>query len=827
MPYPVLRIVDELREHLAQGRITIVQAPPGAGKSTVLPVQLLNEPWLGHGKIIMLEPRRLAARSVAMRMASILQTPVGETVGYRVRFDNKTGPATKIEVVTEGILTRMLQQDNSLQQVALVIFDEFHERSLHADLSLALCMQVRQVLRPDLRIMVMSATLDSAKLATQLHAAVVTSHGKQFPVSIKYFPPAQNTAIVAHAVSAIRKAMHEHLGDILVFLPGAGEIRRAVEMLGATDPEMEVYQLYGDLPFQQQQEAILPHPRGKRKIILSTSIAETSLTIEGVGIVIDCGYSRVPRFNPRSGFTRLETVRATKDSADQRAGRAGRLAPGVCYRLWSEGVQANLVPQRVPEILEADLTPMMLELLAWGVKDINELLWVTNPPSGAVSQALDVLGNLKAVENGKITASGRAMARLPIHPRLAHMMLEASVIDPAAGVSLATDIAALLEERDPLSRDAGADISLRVEALRRWRKGDRVNADPKALDRVERLATSWRRIMSVGADDSSFTETMVGRLLMAAYPERVAKRADKQQGRYKLANGRSARLQDHDPLVREQWLAIAELDEGVGEGKIFLAAPLSEDDLLAHASTRDVVRWDDVRATVVGNTEKHIGDLVVSASPLAVIPEAMRVHELCGAVRAKGLTMLGWDETHTLWQARVMSLKKWRPQEAWPDVTDEALLTSLDEWLPPFLAGVMKGVDLQKLDLHAILNSILPWELSSRIDALAPVKLPVPSGSLIRVNYFIDGSLPAMEVRLQEIFGLVDTPAVNEGHTRVILHLLSPGYKPVQVTQDLKSFWNNTYSEIRKELRVRYPKHAWPDDPWTAEPVRGPRKKSK
>jgi ATP-dependent helicase HrpB len=828
MPYPVLKIVDELRQHLSDGRITIVQAPPGAGKSTVLPIQLMDEKWLGKKKIVMLEPRRLAARSVAMRMASILNSEVGKTVGYRVRFDNKTSTETVIEVVTEGILTRMIQHDSALSNIGMVIFDEFHERSLHADLSLALCLQVQQIIRPDLRIMIMSATLDTEKISARLNnAAVVTSSGKQYPVAIQYIPADQHTPITGHTLTAIKKALQEHAGDLLVFLPGAGEINRVAEALQASGAQAEVYPLYGDLPFKKQQEAILPHPEGRRKIILATSIAETSLTIEGVGIVIDCGYSRVPKFNPRSGFTRLETVRVTKDSADQRAGRAGRLGPGVCYRLWSESIQANLVPQRIPEILEADLAPMMLELFAWGIRSVSELVWMTPPPPGAVNQALDVLKNLKATEGGKITASGRAMVRLPIHPRLAHMMLEASAIDPTSGVALATDLAALLEERDPLSKETGADLTLRIEALRNWRKGERTNADLKVLGRIEKLAESWRNIMHVPVENTRVHDTMVGRLLMAAFPERIAKRTDMQNGRYKLANGRAAKLHANDPLIREPWLAVADLDEGVGEGKIFMATALSEEDLLEQCTSREVVTWDYNRGMVTSNVEKHIGDLVVSVMPMHRVPEELRIAEICRVIREKGLSLLPWTDTHDIWQARVLSLKKWRPHEPWPDVSEEALLNSVQDWLPPFLNGVMKASDFQKLDLTAILNSILPWELATRLDALAPLKLPVPSGSLINVKYFQDSRSPVMEVRLQEVFGLTETPAVNEGQVKIILHLLSPGYKPVQVTQDLKSFWSNTYPEVRKELRMRYPRHSWPEDPWSAEPVRGAKRRAR
>jgi ATP-dependent helicase HrpB len=826
MSFPVLEIADQLRRKLEEHRIVIVQAPPGAGKSTVLPLELINEPWHQGRKIIMLEPRRLAARSVAMRMASVLGSDIGSMVGYRVRFDTRTGPSTRIEVVTEGILTRMLQHDNALSDTGLVIFDEFHERSLHADLALALCLQIQQVLRPDLRILLMSATLDTAALSSVLqNAPTIVSQGKQFPVEIKYYPPDARASLTQHTVKAVRKVFHEHTGDVLVFLPGAGEINRAAEAIKSEQPHAEVFPLYGDLPYKKQQEAILPDPRGRRKIILATSIAETSLTIEGVSVVIDGGYTRVPRFNPRSGFTRLETVRVTKDSADQRAGRAGRLGPGICYRLWSEAVQSNLVFKRTPEILEADLAPLLLELFGWGIKEVTELTWITPPPQGAVSQAIDVLTELKAVDNGRITRVGKEMLRLPIHPRLAHMMIEASSFDDDGSLGAATDLAALLEERDPLPRDASVDISERVDILRRWRSGQRVNAEAIALERIEKLASSWRKLMKIPSDDTPVPEHIIGRLLMAAYPERIAKLVDRQNARYKLANGRTARLPENDRLVAETWLAVADLDAGVGDGKIFLAAPLSPDDILPVTRDREVVSWDEERGMITGAAEKFVGNLVVATKRMEAIPQMQRVAELCSVVRRKGLKLLGWSEAHVQWQARVLSLRKWRAQDLWPDVSDAYLMETLNEWLGPFLADVYREADFRKLDLNMILSSLLPWDLQAKVDLLAPARIAVPSGSMIRINYFADGAPPVMEVRLQEVFGLPETPAVNEGRTKIILHLLSPGYKPVQVTQDLRSFWNNTYQEVRKELRSRYPKHSWPDDPWTAEAVRGAKRR--
>ena len=822
--YPVLEILSELRQRLAQHKIVILQAPPGAGKSTILPLHLLEEPWLQGQKMIMLEPRRLAARSVANRMASLRDESTGETVGYRIRFETLVTSRTRIEVVTEGILTRMIQSDNTLEGVGLVIFDEFHERSLQADLALALCLQVQQVIRDDLRILIMSATLDSEKLSSLLgNAPVLTSTGRQFPVEHRYYNFDPDAYIAPRMARAIRKALSESKGDILAFFPGAGEITRTKELLEAEGIGASLCVLFGDLPMKKQEEAILPLPDGRRKIVLATSIAETSLTIEGISVVVDCGYSRVPRFDPRSGLTRLETIRVTKDSADQRAGRAGRLGPGVCYRLWSEGTNASFVPHRTPEIMEADLAPLILELSQWGVKDVNELTWMTSPPAGAVNQAKELLTQLEAIEENQITERGKRMLQLPIHPRIAHMLIEARA--DRKSLSLGTDIAAILEERDPLPREAGADLTLRLEALRKWRGGEKVNAERNALERVERLAQSWRKIFKLEVDNAIPVDEEVGKLLAGAYPERIARQTERNSERYKLANGRIVKLPSHDPLMRESWLSVAHLDAGGGEGKIFLAAALDEDDLQHLAHEKEAVSWDANRGMVVGALEKRVGNLVLESKPLPVIPEGKRINVLCDAIRHEGLKIIGWSAAQTEWQARVMSLRTWRPQEEWPDVSDENLLSTVEEWLSPYLLQAHKRTDLQKLDLHAILSGILPKAITAKLEALAPAKLAVPSGSMIFITYFPDGRQPVMQVRLQEVFGLLETPAVNEGRVKMVLHLLSPGYKPVQVTQDLKSFWRTTYHEVRKELRRRYPKHSWPEDPWTAKAVRGAKKR--
>jgi len=818
MTYPVEEIVPELKSRLKDHRALILQAPPGAGKSTIVPLTLVNEPWLNEKKIIMLQPRRLAARSVATRMADLLHEKIGETVGYRIRFENVIGKTTRIEVVTEGILTRMLQNDNGLEGVGLVIFDEFHERSLHADLALALCLQSQQVLRDDLRILIMSATLDDEKISVALkNAPVITSVGKQYPVEIKYETKPKDEPIAISVSRSIKKALTEQSGDVLVFLPGAGEIRRIQEILETENVTGSIFPLYGDMPFQKQQEALMPHPRGIRKVVLATSIAETSLTIEGIVTVIDSGYSRVPKFDPRSGLTKLETVRVTRDAADQRAGRAGRLGPGVCYRLWAQVTHQHLLPARQPEILEADLAPLMLELFNWGT-DVRALHWITPPPMGAVNQAMELLDELGAIEKNKITLRGKEMLRLPTHPRIAHMLLSAN---SEREKLLAIDIASLIEERDPLPKETGADLSLRIELLRKWRSGERLNSDRNLFERIERNAAAWRTIFELKADHAIFADTDVGKLLMGAYPERIARQTEKFSSRYKLANGRMGKLQGHDGLLQKTWLVIAAMDMGTNEGKIFSAAAADENDLVMLTKERESVVWDAQRGMIAASIEKRIGSLVLSSKPITQIDESLRIKTLCNALREEGLKLLGWDDSQAQWQARVMSLHVWRPDESWPDANDQNLLNTAEKWLAPYLLQVNKRADFQRLDLNAIIMGILPWELQQQLNKLAPTRLEVPSGSMIALEYLNDGSAPVMKVRLQEVFGMLETPLVNEGRTKIILHLLSPGYKPVQVTQDLKSFWKTTYHEVRNELCRRYPKHHWPEDPWTAQAVRG------
>lgn len=820
MKYPVLEILADVRAALGDHAVVILQAPPGAGKSTVLPLHLLEEGWLLGRKIVMLEPRRLAARAVAQRMAVVLGEDVGQTVGYSVRFESRTSRQMRIHVVTEGVMTRMLQEDEGLEEAGLIIFDEFHERSLQSDLALALCLNVREQLRPDLKILIMSATLDTSAIAERLNRApVVTSRGREFPVRLIYRDDAADAHISRRVAAACRQALRERQGDILVFLPGSAEIRRTFEILEDEYPGIAVLPLYGDLSFDTQQRALMPDPQGRRKVVLATSIAETSLTIEGISVVIDSGLSRVPRFNARTGLTRLTTVTVTRDAADQRAGRAGRLGPGVCYRLWSERSHQYLVPSRTPEIEDADLAPLVLTLARYGVRRAEELTWVTPPPAGHLGQALELLRQLGALDGDLITQRGREMARLPTHPRIAHMLTEAAQHEDT--LTLAIDCAALLEERDPLPAEYGADVAVRIDELRKFRRKEPFAGDRRVVERVERLVMQWRKLLNAPADGGPVTHDDVGALLLYAYPDRVARQVERQGNLYKLINGRMARLSEGDPMVGESWIVAVHLDAGNAEGRIFLAAALDPVQVIPLSVDVEIVRWDDAYERIVGVMETRVGALVLEQRQLTRISSDRRRAVICDMIRARGLKVLGWSDAFESWQARVMSLRQWNTDETWPDVREERLLETLETWLGPYLEAVGNLQDLERIDMDTAISSLIAWDQQRRLDTLAPTRIRVPSGSELKLKYSMDGQPPVLEVRLQEIFGCADTPSINGGRTNVLLHLLSPGFRLVQVTGDLPSFWNTGYAEVRKELRRRYPKHSWPEDPRTATAVRG------
>ncbi len=812
---PVKAIIPQVCEFFKAQNTLIVSAPPGAGKSTLLPLALYKEPWLEGKKVLMLEPRRLAAKTIASRMASLLGEHIGQTVGYRIRFESNVTNVTKIEVVTEGILTRMIHSDNALEDVGLVIFDEFHERSIHADISMALCREAQHVLRPDLRILVMSATLNMPLLSQTLQAPIVESQGKQYPVNIIYTGEQHEIMLPEMTAKTVMRAARENEGDVLVFLPGQAEIKKCEAILRKELPSFKVHPLYGQLPPSKQQSAIMPDRQGRRKVVLATSIAETSLTIEGISIVVDSGFGRVSRFDPKSGLSRLETVQISRDSANQRAGRAGRLGPGVCYRMWSKATQERLAEHRTPEILEADLAALVLDMAEWGITDVGQMTWLTPPPKGALAHAVETLNQLNALENGRITPHGKKIHALPCHPRIAHMLIKA---DESHNLPLATDIAALLEERDPMSKDTGIDLNIRIEALRRFRAND---GSGGRMGRIEKVAASYRKLFDLAADDGPIDPYETGVLLAHAYPERIAYARPGNNAQFQLANGKYAMVGHRDDLAHEPWLAIAHVDAREGLGKIFLASPLNPKDLAPLVKQQDVITWDTRKGGLIASRELRIGSIVLQSKPLPYPDESHLATAISNAIKTEGETLLPFNEEFEQWQLRVLSLRKWRPQEHWPDVSTPTLLLTNEEWLGPYLSQIRKPEDLKKLNLKAILHYHLGGDMQAALDRLAPEKIAVPSGSLIKLQYQQNGAAPILAVRLQEVFGLADTPTVNEGKTSVLLHLLSPGYKPVQVTTDLRSFWDNTYFEVRKELKRRYPKHAWPDDPWQEKAIKG------
>lgn len=848
---PIDSVIPDLCRVLADGRHAVLIAPPGAGKTTVVPLALLNESWLHKQRMIMLEPRRLAARAAAHRMASSLGEAVGETVGYRIRFETKVSAKTRIEVVTEGILTRLLQHDPSLSGYGLAIFDEFHERSLHADLGLALTLDAQRVLRNDLRILVMSATLDSVAVATLLgDAPVVSCEGRLFPVETHYLDR-QGSMPVDQAVSqTIKRALADETGSMLVFLPGMAEIRRVERRLleSGLASKVLIAPLHGDLPLQAQDLAIAPSAAGTRKVVLSTAIAETSLTIEGVRIVIDSGLMRVPRFEPRTGLTRLDTIKITHDSAEQRRGRAGRLEPGACYRLWTEAEHKALLPRRPPEITDADLAPLVLESAVWGTGDPRELSWLDSPPVGALTQAKDLLTRLRAIDpNGRITEHGRRMADIPLHPRLAHMILKAVPLGLGQG---ACEVAALLGERDILRGPPGwrnADLRVRLDALHQFQargkgrgargEGDAGQIAGAAVDRgavqrvlrvAEQVMTSVNRyslhVNRQRNHEESNVVDKLGVLLAFAYPDRIAQRQPGGERRYRLANGRGAAFSQPEPIASEDYLVIADLEGGAEWARVFLAAPIAEADLETHCTDQirevEFVVWDDQAKAVRARKQRQLGAIILKDQPW-LDPDPQRVSAaLMLGIRQVGITALPWTKDLLQWRARVEFLRRVEGTQAiWPDLSDQGLLNRLEDWLTPFVVTLTRLDQVQRMDLGGPLQALLGWEQRKQLDVLAPSHVTVPSGSRIRLNYE-EGPLPVLSVRLQEMFGCEETPTIVRGKIPVMIHLLSPAGRPVQVTQDLKSFWRSGYIDVRKELRGRYPRHHWPEDPISAPPTR-------
>ncbi len=817
---PINDIMPELLTSLAKSPSAVLSAEPGSGKTTITPLLLLDQPWMADLKIIILEPRRLAARAAAARMSELVGDTVGGTIGYRVRFDSKVSRATRIEVVTEGILIRMLQNDPELGTIGLVIFDEFHERSLQGDLALALCLDGRQ-LRQDLKILVMSATIDSNEIASLLdNAPVVSGQGRCFPVSVEYLERQSSASTVKRTLKGIDRALVEQTGDILVFLPGAGEIR-SVQSHYDKRADLACLPLYGDLPFEKQNLVFKKVP-SKRRLILATPIAETSLTIEGITTVIDSGELKSPRFDPASGLTRLEIIFISKASAEQRAGRAGRLGPGHCYRLWTRDEQHSRPDFLPPEIINADLAPLMLELALWGVSDPSQLLWPDPPRQGQVSQARELLVELEAIdEKLAITPLGRQLVNFPLHPRLALMLVRGQ--EQGSG-RLACRLVAILNNRDPLKGEAGrqcTDIEERLHLLAIFEQdgASAVRAkegDPATCRRILQEANQYRKLLGKTSQDSGQMHG-VGNLLASAYPDRIA---HKKPGstQHLLASGRGAILPQGDQLGQSELLVVAKLDAGKTQGRIFLAAALSMAELRSDHVTlikkTQTIRWDAEQKRVVAVEEEYLGSLVLSRKKWEGAQAEQISQCLLQSIRQAGITCLPWQKKSRELQARIQTAHLWQP-DSWPDVSDETLIKDLS-WLEPYLTGARGFNDLQKLDLAKILVALLSWQEQQELDRIAPTHVTVASGSRIKLRYQ-PGEVPILAVRIQQMFGCKETPTVAGGKIPVLIHLLSPAQRPIQITSDLAAFWQNTYQQVKKELAGRYPKHYWPDSPLEAQ----------
>ena len=887
---PASQIAVGVNDTLHTNSSLVVTAPPGAGKSTLLPLTILSS--LGEGeKILMLEPRRLAARQIAERMAQMLGEQVGETIGYRVRFESRVSKRTRIEVLTEGILTRMIVDDATLDGVSVVIFDEFHERSINSDLALALTRQAQQIIRPDLKVVIMSATIDTSNICAALQAPLIESEGRMFPVELHYADKDTDPRdIAAAAASTTIEAYKKYEGDILVFLPGQAEIEQCYELLSksqhftaspsqpintsthqhfttstsqpttTTPHHLTIHPLYGNLSPEDQRRAIAPSAPGERKIVIATPIAETSITIEGVRVVIDAGLCRQVVFDARTGLSHLETVRISMDMATQRMGRAGRVAEGVCYRLWTKASEHLMAEQRKPEIEEADLAPMLLDTAAFGESDAEALPWLTMPPRAGVFKAKELLTALGAIdENGNITSIGKRMATLPCHPRIARMILATTNLTTSTpqgvhlsplgfcrlpeqevhqqhlttstshhtNTSLACDIAALLEEKDPLSETGGTDLTLRLSALRAARRKKQLGK----WQRIAKIAAEYRRMAHTDEDNRDPAPTEVGLLVAYAYPERIA-HSTNSIGGYRLASGANVQLDAADQQSAHSWLAIASLYSATGTtGRVFLAAPIAPDDLEKEfVKEVDNIAWDTKQGCVVMQREQRIGKLILSQKPIHDADKERLKGIVCEAMKKDGLTMMAWSEKAVEQvQRRVAQVAAWHPEMALPDVSTEHLLSTAADWLPFYLeeGGRVKTSvqELRKLNLAEIIWNILPYEAQLEVDRLVPTHIEVPTGSHIRIDYRSGAEAPVLSVRLQECFGMERTPCVDDGRQPLLMELLSPGFKPVQLTQDLASFWQGTYFEVRKELRRRYPKHYWPENPLEAEAVRGVKRK--
>jgi ATP-dependent helicase HrpB len=825
--FPITPLLPQIVASLAAHPRLVLEAPPGAGKTTQVPLALLDAPWLAGQKIVMLEPRRIAARAAAQFMAQQLGEAVGQTVGYRIRFESKVTAATRVEVVTEGILTRMIQADPELDGIGAIVFDEFHERHLAGDLGAVLALDVQDSLRPALRLLLMSATLDGERIARWLQAPRISSPGRSFPVRIEH-PPARAQESIEHQLARItRQALEESEGDVLAFLPGGREIARSQAVLSQTllRDDVEVLALHGELSLAEQQAALAPADAGMRRIVLATNVAESSITLPGIRVVIDAGLAREPRFDPNSGFTRLETVAISQASADQRAGRAGRVAAGTAYRLWPQS--RRLESSRTAEIGHAELSALALELAAWGVSPANAagMRWLDPPPAGALAQASELLGRLGALAaDGRITALGRQMLELGASPRLAAAALRA----PTELRALIADLLALMEARSPLrgGQARSDDFRVRVAALHAWRDRRGVpvrgEVDTGALAAIEQASKGWRRRLDVRGAASGMPDShSVGELLLHAFPDRVARRDDGNPLRYTLASGRGARLHENTALHGEPWLIALDLRHEARDSLILAAAPLDprvlERDYPAQFVRERTLCWNDARGALEAFDEQRFGAIVLERHSVPVKPQDA-LPGLLAAIRARGIDALPWSVQARRLRTRMLALRAWMPELGLADVSDTALLASLDDWLAPCLHGKHRLDALHADELSQALMALFDYTQRHLLDEQAPETVVVPSGQSRRLEYS-EGEPPVLAVKLQELFGLADTPRVGGGRIPVTLHLLSPAGRPIQVTQDLKGFWERTYPQVKGELKGRYPRHPWPDDPWTATPT--------
>lgn len=794
---PVREIAGQVNAALREKPRVVVTAPPGAGKSTLLPLTILQD--TPEGKIVMLEPRRLAARQVTARMAETLGEPVGRTVGYTVRFESKVSRTTRIEVVTEGVLQRMLVEDPTLEGISVVIFDEFHERSLHSDIAYALTLEAQRLVRPELKIVIMSATIDAESICRSFDAPLIESRGRMYDVEIIHAGDSDVRTCAEDTARTIRRALREQTGDILAFLPGQGEIMKCRDLLENLPGGVRICPLYGMLPFEEQRRALSPAPPGVRRIVLATPVAETSLTVHGIRTVVDSGFHKGSVYDSRNGLSRLETMRISLDMARQRSGRAGRLSEGVCYRLWSRPAELRMKECRVPEILEADLAPLVLDVAAWGQSDVAALPWLTPPPKENVCKAALLLRNLGALDaDGNITPHGRRLSRIPCHPRIARMLVDAG---DDAMKALAADIAAILEEKDPIDDDNNCDLTDRVILLRESRR-----RGASSLARIARMAAQYRRLANVKEDNGIPDAADAGKLVAMAYPERVALRIG--DGLFRMANGEDVRINIEDDLSSQEILAVASLGK-----RIFLAAPVERNFVEKMGDWIEKLQWDGRQGKVLARRELRLGALLLDTKASENVDRNLVSEAICRAVVKEGRSMFDFNEEVTRLTQRIQTVASWHPELGLPDVSAEWLLANPDEWLPMYLGDASTVKELKRIDICRVIWGLLSYDLQQAVDRIAPAHYRLPGGRSVRLDYRVGADAPVLSARLEDCFGIKETPRVDGGTRPLLMELLSPGYKPVQLTKDIANFWRTTYHEVRKELRRRYPKHPWPEDP--------------